>query len=247
MAGIALVFVVLGEAGETEGIVAQAGVLHHLEQRLEVLVEILRLLAGKRIAEAHQRARGGHVQAALDARIQPGPVESLEVGALAPLDVDDLDPLAGADLVARGGAAVDPPVEARIRQRLGQDRLARRGGAGRALDKDDDRRRRVLRVDRHRRTGRRHDRDAGTGRGVRRLLAGAAPRPEEVERAGARKFAVQPDGAVGDQPAEAGGAPPCPCAQQAGGEAPVLRHADDLAGLPAFPVDQADDVAAGDP
>ena len=116
MAGVALVLVVLREAGEAEGVVAQAGVLHHLDQPLEILVDILRPLPRQGIAEAHQRTGRGHVQAALDAGVQLRAVEGLEVGALAPLDIDDLDPLAGAHLVARRRVAVDAPVEARIRQ-----------------------------------------------------------------------------------------------------------------------------------
>ncbi len=53
--------------------------------------------------------------------------------------------------------------------------------------------------------------------------------------------------ALGNQPAEAGGAPPCPLAQQVFGKAVVVRHADKLAALRAFGVDETDDVAALDP
>ena len=156
-------------------------------------------------------------------------------------------PLAGAHLVASGLAAVDPLVETRVGQRLGQHRLARRRGAGRALDEHHDRRRRVLPVGRHRRAGCRHDHRTGTGRGVRYLLAGAAPRPEEIERRGAGEVAVDAGDALGNQPAEAGGVSPCPLAQQDFGKAAVVRHADKLAGLRAFGVDETDDVAALDP
>ena len=185
VAGIALVLVILGGAGEAEGVVAHAGVLHHLDQRREILVEILGPLPRMGIAEPHQRAGGGHVEAALHALVQPGAVEGLEVRALAPLDIDDLDPFAGAHLVARGRAAVDSLVEARVGQRFGQHRLARRRGACGAFHEHHDRRRRVLPVGCHRCAGRRHDHRAGAARGERHLLAGAALRPEQVERRGA--------------------------------------------------------------
>ena len=164
VAGVALVLVVLGGTGEAEGVVAHACVLHHLDQRHEVLVEILGPLPRMGIAETHECASGRHVQAAFDALIEPCPMKSLEVRALPPLNVDDLNPLAGAHLVTGRRAAIDPLIVTRVRQWLGKDRLARRRCASDAFDEHDDGRRRVLPVDGHRQAGRCHDHRAGAGR-----------------------------------------------------------------------------------
>ena len=247
VAGVAQVLVIPGGTSEAEGVVAHARILHQLHQRHEVLVDIFRPLPRMGIAEPHQRTGRGHIEAALDALVQPCPMKGLEVRALAPLDIDDLDPLAGADLVASGRSAVDPLVEASGGQGIGQHRLARRRGACGTLDEHHDRRWRVLPVGRHRRAGCRHDHCAGAARGVRLLLAGAALRPEQIERRGAGEVPVDAGGTVGDQPAEAGGASPCPLAQQAFGKLAVVRDADELADLTAFGIDEADDVPARDP
>ncbi len=72
------------------------------------------------------RDRPGHcrVEASLDAVLQSAPVEGEEVGALLPLDVDDLDVLPGADLVREGGRLVDTEVEPRLGQRRRELELA---------------------------------------------------------------------------------------------------------------------------
>ena len=174
-------------------------------------------------------------------------MKGLEVGALAPFDIDDLNPLARAHLVACGRTAVDPLVEARVRQRLGQVSLARRRSAVGAFHEHHDGCRRLLPVGRHRRAGRCHDHRAGAARSERPLLIGAALRPEQIERESTVEVAVDVGDALGYQPAEAAGASPCPLAQQAFGKPAVVRNADELAGLPAFGVDETDDVAARDP
>src|SRR5262249_25626266 len=68
--------------------------------------------------------------AALEAPLQLAPVEREEVRALLPLDVDDLDELAGPHLVGERGRRVDPEVEPRLGQRrreLGLLVASRRG------------------------------------------------------------------------------------------------------------------------
>ena len=152
MAGIAHVVVVLGGAGELEGVVPADRVAHHLDQRLHVGVEELRGEAGAGIGEAEQRARRRGVEAALEAALQLAGVEGEEVRALPPGDVDDLDELALGDLVGHRGGAVDPPLGAHVGERLGQRRRRRRGDH-RPPDGDGDLRRRVLGVHRHRPAG----------------------------------------------------------------------------------------------
>ena len=95
VAGIAEVVVIARIAGKREGVVAADGVAHHLDQRLHVLVEAFGAEAGVRIALPHQSARRGDVERMLDALVELARGETLEVGALAPGDVDDLDVLAG--------------------------------------------------------------------------------------------------------------------------------------------------------
>ena len=96
MAGITLVVIIARVAGKPEGIVAADGVAHHLDQRLHVLIEGLGEEAGKRIALPHQRARGGDVERTLQSLVELARGKALEIGALPPGDVDDLDIFAGA-------------------------------------------------------------------------------------------------------------------------------------------------------
>ena len=64
-------------------------------------------------------------------------MEGEEVGALLALDVDDLDELAGADLVGESGGGVDADVEARFGERGRQLLLVVRASRGSSnLDQD---------------------------------------------------------------------------------------------------------------
>ena len=145
--GVAHVLVVLGRAGEREGVVAPDGVAHDLHERVHVDVVELALQARARVRVAHQRARRHAVQAALDAALELAAVEGEEVRALPALDVDDLDVLALAHLVGQGagagrrgspGAARPAGAAARARRPA----AARRGGSRRRARRPADRRRR---------------------------------------------------------------------------------------------------------
>ena len=118
---VAHVLVVLRGAGEAEGVVAADRVADDLDERLEVVVEELRVEAGGGVGVAHQRARGRRVEAALLAVLQLRGAEGEEVGALAPSHVDHLDVLARLHLVGERRGAVDLEVEARVGERVGED------------------------------------------------------------------------------------------------------------------------------
>ncbi len=120
VAWIAEVLVVLRGAGKGEAVVAPDGVLDHLDQRVHVDVEALAMEPRLRVGGSHQGSRRRRIEATLQTPFQLAAVEGEEVGALLALDVDDLDELAGGDLVGRRGGPVDPEVEARLGQRRGQ-------------------------------------------------------------------------------------------------------------------------------
>ena len=110
MAGITLVVIIARVAGKPEGIVAPDGVAHHLHQRLHALIEGFGAQAGERIALPHQRARRGDVERMLHALVELARGEALEVGALPPGDVDDLDIFAGAHEIGLGRRMVDADI-----------------------------------------------------------------------------------------------------------------------------------------
>ena len=120
---VAHVLVVLRRARETEGVVAPDRVAHDLDERLEVVVEELRVEARRRIGVPHQRARRGRVEPALLALLQLRRAEGEEVGALPSLHVDHLDVLAGLHLVGERRGAVDLEVEPRLGERVREDGL----------------------------------------------------------------------------------------------------------------------------
>ena len=134
VAEVAHVLVVLGGAGEAEGVVAADRVADDLDERLEVVVEELRVEAGGRVRVPHQRARRRRVEAALLALLQLRGAEGEEVGALAAAHVDHLDVLAGLDLVGERRGAVDLEVEPGVGERVGQDGLALAARRRRARD-----------------------------------------------------------------------------------------------------------------
>ena len=140
-------------------------VAHDLDERLEVVVEELRVEAGRGVGVPHQRAGRRRVEAALLALLELRRAEGEEVGALAAPHVDHLDVLAGLHLVGERRGAVDLEVEPRVGERIGEDGLAvaarrasrarsRAGGRRRA------RRPRRRRRRRARRRGRRASRSA---------------------------------------------------------------------------------------
>jgi hypothetical protein len=158
--GIPLVLVVLGVAGQREGVVPADGVPDHLDQRAHVLVEELAEQARLRVGAAHQVARRGGVQAALRAVGEPAAVKGQEIRALPAGHVDDLDVLARLDLVGAGGAGRYPQVEHGVGERGGQPWLSRRPRAPPA-HLDGQVRRRVVGADQHHSAGGRDD--AGEG------------------------------------------------------------------------------------
>ena len=129
---VARVLVVLRRAGEPERVVAADGVAHDLHQRVLVDVVELPVQAGHRVRVAHDRARGGGVEPALEAALELAGVEGEEVRALAALDVEHLDVLALAHLVGERGGAVDAEVQPRLGQRRRQLDLGERAAASRA-------------------------------------------------------------------------------------------------------------------
>ena len=181
MPEVAHVLVVLGGAGEAEGVVPADRVAHDLDEWLEVVVEELGVEPGRRVGVAHQRAGRRRVEAALLPGLQLRRAEGEEVGALASADVDHLDVLAGLHLVGERRGAVDLEVEPRIGERVGEDGLvvgARRrrardlelevGGGHAALD--------------HRQAGGRGDPDDGLAVGPNGLLrARRRGRSEELD------------------------------------------------------------------
>ena len=117
---VAGVLVVLRRAGEPERVVAADGVAHDLDQRVLVDVVELPVQAGHRVRVAHDRARGGGVEPALEAALELAGVEGEEVRALTALHVEHLDVLALAHLVGERGGAVDAEVQPRLGQRRRQ-------------------------------------------------------------------------------------------------------------------------------
>jgi hypothetical protein len=116
MPGVAEVLVVLRVAGEGEGVVPSDRVADDLDQRVHVRVVELPVQARLRVRLTHERVGHRRIEAALDPVLEPLPVEGEEVGALLPLDVDDLDVFAGRDLVCLRGRLVDADVEPRLRE-----------------------------------------------------------------------------------------------------------------------------------
>ena len=153
MAGIADVVVVFRCAGHGKGVVAAHGVLHHLDQRHPVLIEVFRMQARHRIGVAHQGAAGRYVQRVLDALVELPRVEALEVGALPTIHVEDLDIVTSLDEIAFRRRRFDPQVQDRVGQRIGQVILPHQSRL-RPLKQKRDRRCRVLRFGGHRHAGR---------------------------------------------------------------------------------------------
>ena len=100
----------------------------------------------------------------LQALVERARGKALEVGALAPGDVDDLDIFAGANQIGLGRRPVDADILNGIGQRLGQVRLMRRANAA-PPDVKPDRRRGILRADIHGAARRGDDQEAVAGDG----------------------------------------------------------------------------------
>ena len=191
VSGIALVVVIARVTGEPEGIVASDRVAHHLHQRLHLLIEGFGEQAGKRIALPHQRARRGDIERMLNSLVELARGKALEIGALAPGNVDDLDEFAGAHDIGLGGRLVDADILQRIGERLGQRRLVRHAQAA-APDVDADRRRRILRAGLHGLAGRGHDQQAIARDGEFARIAGAGFAAEQRDGAGAGEIDAAP-------------------------------------------------------
>ena len=166
-----------------------AGVAHHLDDRLKVLVVEFRQQARRRVGAAHQRAGRRRVQAGFLPLVETGGVERLEIRTFPALHVDDLDEFARLDLIGLGRRGGDAPVDARVGQRLGRRMLVGRDRIG-AGNEDLDRRRRILPVDAHRAAGRGDKADQRPFGGEARLVARARLAAENVDRA--RRGDVEP-------------------------------------------------------
>ena len=164
MAGIADIVVILGRAGQREGIVPAAGVLDHFDQRQHVLIIVFRVQARHRVGVFHQRARGGHVERVLDSLVELARCEALEIGALPTVHIEDLDVVARFHEIGLGGGRMNADVGNRVGQRIGKFEP---GHAldHRAADIDGQRCRRVLRFEIHDPAGGRDDGDAVARRG----------------------------------------------------------------------------------
>ena len=159
MAGIADVVIILLRAGHREGVVPPAGVLNDLDQRQHFLIVIFRMQARHGIGMAHEGARRRHVQRMLDPLVQFGGRETFEIGALAAIDILNLDVVARLDEIGFGGGAVHPDTLQRVSQRIGQLELCQTLD-DRARDHHRQRRHRVLRLQIHRAAGGRNDQHA---------------------------------------------------------------------------------------
>ena len=181
MAGITHVGVVLLRACVEEAVVPAAGVADHLDHRLEVLVIAFREQARRRTGTARQRAGRGRVQAEFQAAVETGHGQGLEIRTLPTLHVDDLDELAGPDLVGFRGASGDATVDARVGQGLRHRMLGgdHRTGAG---HEDLDPGRGILPVDPHRRPRRRHETHQRPLGGERRLVARTRVSAQNLDR-----------------------------------------------------------------
>ena len=246
VAGVSQVLVVTRRAREAEGIVAPAGILDELEQRLVIDGVVLGVQAGAGVERAHQGAGGGGVDLALQAPVEGAQAERLEVGALAPLHVHDLNELARLDFVAQDGAGLDVEVDHRVRER-------RRRAVGRlpvrprlAADVEHDLGRGALLVHRHRAAGgagHEGGRGGGDERGRRSRARFAAEQPHrggpaEVEAAGREGVADALGGgdrAIEDGP-DAERRPGPFRADERGVRPPAGVEDHQLAGLPALPI-----------
>ena len=192
MAEVAHVLVVLPRAREPERVVAADGVSDDLDERLEVVVEELRVEPRLRVRAPHQRPCRGRVEASLVARLQLLCVEREEVGALPSLDVDDLDVLPCLHLVRERRRAIDLEVEPGVGEGLGQPRreLLERSRASRSRARDRTPARRPRRRSRPHRARPRRRGAAARREGLSRRRAAStdrrAPRhgPRRVDAAG---------------------------------------------------------------
>ena len=247
MAGVSQILVVARGARDAEGIVAPARVLDELEQRFVIDGVVLGVQAGAGIERAHQGAGGGGVDLAFEAPVEGAQAERLEVAALAPLHVHELDELAGPDLVAPGGAGLDVEVDQRVRER--RRRAVRRLQVRPrfAADVEHDLGRGALRVGRHRAAGGAGHEGGRGGGDERRRFPGTRfiteqPHrggPAEVQAAGCESIANALGG--GDRTIQDGldaERRPGPFrADERGVRPPAGVEDHQLAGLPAFPID----------
>ena len=185
---VAEVLVVARGAREQERVVSPDRVPDHLDEDVHVEVEELRVEARLRERVAHQRPGDRRVEAALDAVLELPAMEREEVRALLALDVDDLDVLAGLDLVGQGRRAVHAEVEARLGER-GRELELIVGPRARPSDLHVEVRRRDAALQHGRALGRRddhHDRPLGGER-----LGGARRRPLPEQPNGHRIRRIQ--------------------------------------------------------
>ena len=245
--GISHVLVVARGAREAEEIVTTARILDQLHQRLVIDGVVLRVQAGPRVERTHQGAGGGRVDLALEPPVEGAQAERLEVRALTPLHVDDLDELPRPDLVAPGRARPDVEIDQRLRERRRRPGLRLRVRPRFATDIEHDLARSTLLVDRHRPAGRaRHQRD-GCRRNERRRFSrtrflSEQPRchgAAEIEATSRQRFA---DTLRGRRPALQGGENPAGRtgsgrSDERGVGTAVAIEDDQLARLPPLAVD----------
>ncbi|MPL84472.1 hypothetical protein SDC9_30437 [bioreactor metagenome] len=252
---IANVVVIFRRAGHGEGVVPAAGVLDHLDQRGEVLIVVFRVQPRVRIGVPHQRAGGGDVERVHDAAVELARIEALEIGALAAVDVEDLEEFARLHHIGLGGCRFHPQIQKRIGERIGQREAARgaRRGAG---DLHRQRGCRVLALGIHRRARRGDDHDALALRGEAHGLAGARSGAEKPDGAGraqvdppALERTAQPGErglARGEQVAQPVHRAIARPAQKAAIDPPVRMRGQQLGALPALVVGHLDPVACPD-
>ena len=118
MAGITHVVIVLGGACDSEHVVATDRVLDDFNEWLLIGAVELCVQAWPWIGGAHQRPRGGRIQAAFQVLVESGLSEHLEVRALAAIDIDDLNEFSRLHLVGICGSRRDALLETRVGERI---------------------------------------------------------------------------------------------------------------------------------
>ena len=252
MAGIADVVIVLGGAGQREGIMPPAGILNDLDQRHKVLIEVFRMQTGQRIGMAHGAAGGGDIKRMFDALVELAGREALKIGALAAVDIDDLQIVPGLDEIALRGGGSHPQIKDEVGQGVGQLEPGRAQRSG-ADQMHGQRGCGVLRAGCHVTAGGGDDQNAVTADSQVFFAARRGVGAENPDRPGFGQINAalhhpgtkprQTGRARGQQRLQSGGVRIARLSQNPRINAPVGSRGDNLARLAAFIVDDAQPVA----
>ena len=143
---VAHVCVIFGRTGEHERVMPADSVAYHFHQRLHARVEVFAVQTGPRHRLTHQRARCRGIDAPLLPCCQRCRVEGDEIGTLFPLDIHDLDVVAGGHAIGAGRRCGHPHIELRGSERRRRlDGRWRLDGCGGQRQFEQGRRRLILR------------------------------------------------------------------------------------------------------